>query len=80
MKIGGALLHHRFFLWDKVNVFEFMILFFRDNVHTMLPSFNLPTGNTQLLTEVALTQMQLLSSLLDEYRVGVVNELQVFIH
>ena len=80
MKIGGALLHHRFFLWDKVNVFEFMILFFRDNVHTMLPSFNLPTGNTQLLTEVALSQMQLLSSLLYEYRVGIVYELQVFVH
>lgn len=55
MKIGGALLHHRFFLWDKVNVFEFVILLFRDNVHTMLPSFNLPTGNTQLLTKVALS-------------------------
>lgn len=80
MKNGGAWLHHRFFLWDKVNLFEFMILFFRDNVPAVLPSFHLAPCNPDLLTEVALSQVQLLSSLLDEYRVGIVNELQVFVH
>ena len=80
MKIGGALLHHRFFLWDKVNVFEFMILFFRQHTDSVLPLFHLSPCNSDLLTEVALTQMQLLSSLLNEYRVGIVNELQVFVH
>lgn len=69
-----------FSLWDKVNLFEFMILFFRDNVSAVLPSFHLSPCNPDLLAEVALSQVQLLSSLLDEYRVGIVNELQVFVY
>ena len=73
-------MHHRFFLWDKVNLFEFMILLFRDNVSAVFPSFHLSPCNSDLLTEVALSQMQLLSSLLNEYRVGIVKELQVFVH
>ena len=80
MKIGGALLHHRFFLWDKVNLFEFMIPVFRQHTDPVLPLFHLSPCNSDLLTEVALSQMQLLSSLLNEYRVGIVYELQVFVH
>ena len=80
MKIGGATKHHRFLLLDKVNLLEFMIPVFRQHTDPVLPLFHLSPCNSDLLTEVALSQMQLLSSLLYEYRVGIVYELQVFVH